>query len=65
MPGYSPADVAANTIVDALEKGTRELILAEGMEAMGAALRRSNPDQLFDVMAKLVADGYAKKLGAE
>lgn len=60
-----PADVAANTIVDALEKGTRELILAEGMEAMGAALRRSNPDQLFDVMAKLVADGYAKKLGAE
>jgi len=59
------ADVAANTIVDALEKGTRELILAEGMEAMGAALRRSNPDQLFDVMAKLVADGYAKKLGAE
>jgi dehydrogenase/reductase SDR family protein 7B len=60
-----PADVAANTIVEALEKGTRELILAEGMEAMGAALRRSNPDQLFDVMAKLVADGYAKKLGAE
>jgi short-subunit dehydrogenase len=59
------ADVAANTIVEALEKGTRELILAEGMEAMGAALRRSNPDQLFDVMAGLVADGYAKKLGAE
>jgi short-subunit dehydrogenase len=59
------ADVAANAIVEALEKGTRELILAEGMEAMGAALRRSNPDQLFDVMAGLVADGYAKKLGAE
>ena len=60
-----PAEVAANAMVEALEKGTRELILAEGMEAMGAALRRSNPDQLFDVMAGLVADGYAKKLGAE
>lgn len=60
-----PADVAATAIIEALEKGTRELILAEGMEATGAALRRSNPDQLFDVMAGLVASGYAKKLGAE
>ncbi|MGE0742687.1 MAG: SDR family NAD(P)-dependent oxidoreductase [Hyphomonadaceae bacterium] len=57
-------DAAAARIVEALLAGQRELILAEGMEAMGAHLRRSNPDQLFDVMAKLMADGYAKKLGA-
>jgi hypothetical protein len=35
------------------------------MEAAGAAMRRSNPDQLFDVMANLIANGYAKQLGAE
>jgi len=60
-----PADVAAQRIVDAVEAGQRELILAEGMELQGALLRRANPDQLFDVMAGLVASGYAKKLGAE
>lgn len=60
-----PADVAAQRIVDALAAGQRELILAEGMELQGALLRRSNPDQLFDIMAQLVASGYAKKLGAE
>lgn len=59
------ADVAAQRIVDALSAGQRELILAEGMELQGALLRRSNPDQLFDVMAGLIASGYAKKLGAE
>ncbi|MBY0562977.1 MAG: SDR family NAD(P)-dependent oxidoreductase [Hyphomonadaceae bacterium] len=60
-----PADSAAARIVEALESGQRELILAEGMELQGALLRRSNPDQLFDVMAQLMASGYAKKLGAE
>ncbi len=60
-----PADVAAQRIVDALAANQRELILAEGMELQGALLRRSNPDQLFDIMAQLVASGYAKKLGAE
>lgn len=59
------ADVAAQRIVDALSAGQRELILAEGMELQGAMLRRSNPDQLFDLMAGLIASGYAKKLGAE
>lgn len=59
------AGVAAQRIVDALSAGQRELILAEGMELQGALLRRSNPDQLFDVMAGLIASGYAKKLGAE
>ncbi|MBC7767956.1 MAG: SDR family NAD(P)-dependent oxidoreductase [Phycisphaerales bacterium] len=60
-----PPETAAQRIIDALTSGARELILAEGPEAMSAQLRRSNPDQLFDLMAALVANGYAKQLGAE
>ncbi len=60
-----PADVAASRILEALRNDTRELILAEGGEANSAALRRANPDALFDLMANLVANGYAKQLGAE
>ncbi len=60
-----PTDVAAARILDALRNDTRELILAEGGEANSAALRRANPDALFDLMANLVANGYAKQLGAE
>jgi len=62
--GMAP-DIAAQRIVEALEAGQRELILAEGMELHGALLRRTNPDQVFDLMAALVANGYAKQLGAE
>lgn len=62
--GMAP-DVAAARIVAALETGQRELILAEGMEEQGALLRRANPDQAFDLMAKLVASGYAQKLGVK
>jgi short-subunit dehydrogenase len=62
--GMAP-DVAAARIVEALKNGERELILAEGMEAHVARLRRSDPDALFDLMAQLVAQGYAKQMGAE
>jgi hypothetical protein len=57
--------VAAGRIVEAIKKGTRELILAEGVEAEIARLRRHDPDALFDQMAKLIASGYARQLGAE
>ncbi|MCX7356995.1 MAG: SDR family NAD(P)-dependent oxidoreductase [Alphaproteobacteria bacterium] len=57
--------VAAGRIVEALRNGQRELILAEGMEAEIARLRRADPDKLFDLMVQLVAGGYAKQLGAE
>jgi len=57
-------DVAANRIRDAVAGGIRELVLAEGPEASMVALRRSDPGKLFDLAAKLVADGYAVKLGA-
>lgn len=62
--GLDP-DVAAARILDALRGGQRELILAEGMEAQIAQLRRSDPDALFNLMAQLVASGYARQLGAE
>ena len=62
--GMAP-DVAAGRIVDALRKDERELILAEGMEAEIARLRRADPNKLFDLMTQLVAGGYAKQLGAE
>jgi short-subunit dehydrogenase len=61
--GLAPA-VAAERILTALRAGERELILAEGMEAAIAHLRRSDPNQLFDRMAQMIAAGYAKQLGA-
>jgi len=62
--GMDPA-VAATRILDAMRAGVRELILAEGMEAEIARLRRSDPNALFDQMARLVGEGYARRLGAE
>ncbi|ODT00643.1 MAG: short-chain dehydrogenase [Erythrobacter sp. SCN 62-14] len=58
-----PADVAAKAMLDAIAKGTREIIVAEGGElAMGEA--RRTPDALFDQVAGMVAKGYMEKLEA-
>ena len=62
--GMAP-ELAASRILDAVKSGTRELILAEGMEADIVRLRRSNPDALFDAMADMVAGGYAQRMEAE
>lgn len=59
------ASEAAGRILAALVTGERELILAEGSEAMAAQLRRSKPNMLFDLMAQLVANDYASKLGVK
>ncbi len=61
--GLAPED-AASRIFQALKEGTRELILAEGMEAEIARLRRADPEALFDRMADLVAAGYAQQMKA-
>jgi len=61
--GMDP-QVAAERILTALRAGERELILAEGMEAAIAHMRRTDPNQLFDRMAEMIARGYAKQLGA-
>jgi short-subunit dehydrogenase len=59
-----PPDEAARRILHAVASGERELVLAEGMEAEVARLRRADPNALFDLMAKLVSGGYAQQLGA-
>lgn len=58
--GMSPRMVADN-IIDSIETGRRELILAEGLELEMATLRRQDPDALFDRVAALVSDGYLEK----
>jgi len=62
--GLPPEDLAAQ-ILDALKNGKRELVAAEGMEAEIVKLRRSNPDALFDLMAQMIAGGYAQRMSAE
>lgn len=59
------ANVAASRTLDAVTAGKRELILADGMEAEIARLRRADPETLFDRMAALVAAGYAQQMGAQ
>ncbi|MGQ7828648.1 SDR family NAD(P)-dependent oxidoreductase [Altererythrobacter sp. Z27] len=61
--GIRPAD-AANTMIDAVASGQREIIVAEGMEQAMGEMRRT-PDQLFDQIAAMVAAGYIEKMEAE
>lgn len=61
--GMDPKD-AAGSILEAIAQGQRELILAEGAEAEMARLRRSDPEALFDMMARLVSEGYATRMGS-
>lgn len=62
--GIDP-DIVAQKIWDAVAKGTREIVVAEGMEAQMPSLRGTNPEQLFDMFEATVANGYAAKMGAE
>lgn len=62
--GLDPADVAG-TIWDALDAGTREIVVADGMEAAFPVLRAQEPDKLFDMVEAMVAQGYAQKMAAE
>lgn len=61
--GLAPDDAAAR-ILSAVNAGTRELVVAEGMEAALADMRRKEPDALFDRMSAMVQAGYAKQMGA-
>ena len=60
-----PADEAAAEMLDGIAAGRREMILATGVEAHIAALRRSDPDAAFALVGKMVQAGYAQKMGAE
>lgn len=59
-----PPEAAAARILAAVDQGTRELILADGMEAAMAQLRRSDPNALFDQVSQMVQAGYAQKMNA-
>jgi dehydrogenase/reductase SDR family member 7B len=62
--GINPDD-AARMIWDAVANGTRELVIAEGMEAEMPKLRAHDPEKLFDMVEALVASGYATKMSVE
>jgi len=61
--GLSPDDAAAQMLA-AVDAGTRELVVAGGIESAIAGLRRSNPDALFDQMSAMVQAGYAQQMKA-
>jgi dehydrogenase/reductase SDR family member 7B len=61
--GIDPDDVARK-IWDAAAAGTREIVIAEGMEAT-LTMRAQDPERLFDLFETFIANGYAQKLGAE
>ena len=58
-----PADEAAATMLDAVALNQREIVVARGMEEAMGEMRRT-PDQLFDQIAGMVADGYMEKMEA-
>ncbi|MBM3386305.1 MAG: SDR family NAD(P)-dependent oxidoreductase [Betaproteobacteria bacterium] len=59
-----PVEDAARDMLDAIARGQRELILAQGMERDIALLRRSDPDALFASMSAAVGSGFAQKTAA-
>ncbi len=60
--GMDP-DVAAADLLAAMLAGTREIVIAQGVEQAMAELRRT-PDALFDQVAALMAAGYADRMKA-
>lgn len=56
---------STSAILTALAEGKSELVLAQGAEAYLAQLRRSDPDALFALLAKNIADGYAQKMAED
>ena len=59
--GMPPAE-SAEHILSAIEAGTRELILATGIEYDIAQLRRHDPDALFELTSNMVREGYAQAM---
>jgi dehydrogenase/reductase SDR family protein 7B len=60
-----PPEHVAQSILAAVESGTRELILAKEAEYDVAVLRRKDPEALFERMSAMVREGYARKLAAD
>ena len=62
--GIDPDEVA-RLIWEAVANGTREMVIAEGMEANIPVLRAQDPEKLFDMVEAMVASGYATKMAAD
>jgi len=61
IDGGMDPEVAVTQMLAEMAEGKREIIVATGFEQMiGEACR--TPDEIFDRMAKMVADGYATKM---
>ncbi|MBU4318387.1 MAG: SDR family NAD(P)-dependent oxidoreductase [Proteobacteria bacterium] len=60
-----PPDEAAEAILGAIQEGKREIVLATGMEFDAVALRRKDPEALFDLMSASIRAGYARDMGAD
>lgn len=52
---------AAQSMLDQMAAGTREIIVAQGMEEGMGEMRRT-PDALFDQVAEMVAAGYMERM---
>jgi hypothetical protein len=61
--GIDP-DVAAAEMLDGIEAGAREIIVAQGAEKVMGEARRT-PDALFDQVAGMVAAGYMERMKGE
>jgi dehydrogenase/reductase SDR family member 7B len=59
--GIDP-DHAANLMLRAVERGEREIVIARGVERKMPGLRRLAPNRLFDMMAGMMAQGYAERM---
>jgi dehydrogenase/reductase SDR family member 7B len=55
---------AAKLMLDAIARGEREIVLARGLERKMASLKRTAPNRLFDLMAGMMAQGYAEQMKA-
>ena len=60
-----PASESAQAILTAIEAGTRELVLATGLEHEIALQRRHDPEALFERMSAVVRGGYAAQMAAD
>lgn len=58
-----PVADAAKSMIDAVAKGEREIIVARGMEEQMGEMRRT-PEALLDQTAEMVAAGYMDKMEA-
>jgi len=59
-----PPEEAARRIIDGVASGEREIIVARGGESSWGEQRRT-PDELFDQVAAMVANGYMEQIEAE